>query len=819
MKFHSFRPRLFAMVIASFITTAAAMELIDTPSVDILQDGDGIGVGGNRNAAFNNAKTLYIVRFQEQALAQYDGTISGLNAAPRQARTNRHSKLMVNSIEASTYVAYLQNRQAAHLNMMQGLLGHRISIRHQMQYALNAVIVELTPAEAKAVAKMSTVVAVDRDRHFAPTTDIAPSFIGASHLWWDQFATQDTLFITGFEVTHGYRGEGLVIGVIDTGYNSLSPSFAAIDETGYVFQNPLGAGVYLGQCHVNSISKAGCNSKVIGVYDEINAGPLLTVEDIQNHGSHTASTLAGNSRSATLNGYQIHISGVAPRANLVIFYACSPDPNVRCSTSATSMAVEHAIQGGVVNALNYSIAGGTEPWNDPTSQAFLSATNAGIFIAAAGGNTTPAAPIQAPGTVMHWEPWVTTVAAGTDTGGPILLTLSVTGPGSVPTNTQNIPLIEAISDTALIASIAGTTSIKLSPQFHNSDTSGSDGCAAYPGATFTNDIALISRSGCAFTTQVANAYAAGALAVIISDNQIEGPFIPDLSSQSASIPVYSVLQGDGTNLQNFLAAHANVGTAQIPYPPSRLPQQPDVLAGFSLLGPAGLNVIKPEVQAPGVNVLAALANNNLANGPNLVGVRNGTSMATPHIVGAATLLLGLHPDWTPMEVKSALMMTAQEVGLTKADAMTPSDFYDRGSGRIQVDIANNAGLVMNETGQRFKMANPAKGGDPRTLNLPSMQNLTCFTGAGAQCDFQRTLRSTQSQPVTWSISMTGAMSPHITVTPSSFTVAAGAYQSLQIHVNASTLLADGNANFGAIALTPNVAGLPSLHLPIAVAVP
>src|SRR5439155_646324 len=79
----------------------------------------------------------------------------------------------------------------------------------------------------------------------------------------------------------------------------------------------------------------------------------------------------------------------------------------------------------------------------------------------------------------------------------------------------------------------------------------------------------------------------------------------------------------------------------------------------------------------------------------------GTSMATPHTTGSGALMMGLHTDWSPQEAKSALMMTALEAGLTKADGSTPSDFFDRGSGRLQDFPASKAGLVLNETGLNF----------------------------------------------------------------------------------------------------------------------
>jgi subtilisin family serine protease len=273
-----------------------------------------------------------------------------------------------------------------------------------------------------------------------------------------------------------------------------------------------------------------------------------TVEDQMGHGSHTASLAAGDLRMASLSGYTTTIAGVAPHANLVVYRVCSPDPAIGCSYSAIVAAIDQAIADGIVDALNFSIGVVGNPWYDSVALAFLSAVDAGIFVAAAGGNVTSTTS-QVPRTVINYEPWVTTVASSFHSGGALV-----------------------------------------------------------QGATST--------------------YRAAALG--------------------------------------------------------------DELSPTSLLGPAPIDVIKPDMQAPGVDILAATGNDGTAGGPALVGMGQGTSMSTAHMTGAGALLLGLHRDWAPLEVKSALMMTAKESGLTKANGTTPSDFFDRGSGRLQEFVARNS---------------------------------------------------------------------------------------------------------------------------------
>ena len=827
-----FRPRPLAVAVATAVAAAAlgATSTLASTAVTDSPTARSAAVSGPGSPA----TARYIVRFEEQPLATYNQSaghkpVNGISQIPSKTFKNGRTRLDVGSPQAKAYVGYLKQQQAKHLGEIAASLGHAPAKTYAMQHALNAVVLRLSPADAQKISKVPGVVAVERDRPQPLATDLGPGFIGASSLWWGAAAGQDTIFASGFD-GDGYRGDGVVIGDIDTGYNSLSPSFQATDASGYTITNPLGSGNFLpdSQCGVPGISLAGCNDKVIGVYDEINltgGGAPFSVEDTQGHGSHTASTAGGNARSATLLGYTAPISGVAPHANLVIYYACSPDETVLCSSAATSASVDQAVADGVVDALNYSISGGTTPWNDSTSLAFLAAEDAGIFIAAAAGNGTPV-----PGSVNHMEPWVATIAASNHTGGALDQYLRVTGPGSPPAGVQHDTLTSADGDTPATGTI--THNLKLSPYFHNSDLNGDDGCGLpagdhtskkYPHNVFANSIALISRGTCSFYIKVENAIAEGALAVVISDNRVEGPFTPlvtdAVTNARQTVPVYSVLQSDGTSLQTWLAANGNSVPSTIPFPSARLTAQADELASFSLLGPATFDVVKPDVQAPGVAILAAVANDGTANGPNVVAMYNGTSMATPHTTGSGALLAGLHPDWTPAEIKSALMMTALEDGLDKPDGTTPSDAFDRGSGRLQDLQASNAGLVLDETGDNFAAADPANSGDPTTLNLASMQSANCVTVDGststATCSFTRTFRSTQDHAVTWTASFTGVSA---TALPAALPVASLATAGLTVTVDASSYNSDGAFHFGEMVLTPDDATLAPLHLPIAVRV-
>jgi subtilisin family serine protease len=170
----------------------------------------------------------------------------------------------------------------------------------------------------------------------------------------------------------------------------------------------------------------------------------------------------------------------------------------------------------------------------------------------------------------------------------------------------------------------------------------------------------------------------------------------------------------------------------------------NVLNAGSLRGPNNtFDVTKPDITGPGTNIYDAYV------APQLFAFLTGTSMSGPHVAGGAALVRAVRPTWTPMEVHSALMMTANR-DQWQPDVITPATPDDVGTGMIDLSKAALAGFVMNETFARFNAANPATGGNPRTLNLASMRNTSCVD----RCVFNRTIRNTVTAPTSWTATVT-----------------------------------------------------------------
>jgi len=763
-------------------------------------------------ASQRNARGTYLVLFSDAPLASYRGGIAGLTAPQSKVGMAGRPRIDVKSQASLEYVGYLQRKQQQMERQISGMVRRSLDVRRRMQHAVNGIVTDLTPDEAARVGKIAGVRLVEPYREYAMDTDVGPTLIGAPVAWAGSAGTPGG--------APGVQGEGMVIGVIDSGINFGAPSFAAADPVdGYVHVNPLGAGNYLGTCAPGGVDEGRCNAKLIGGYDFVCGAPGNTCGvsgireepgfgDTNGHGTHTASTAAGNRRDVIFSGAPVRISGVAPRANIIAYDVCYTNTTTGqglCPSVSSVAAINQAIADGIVDAINFSIGGGTAPWTEAVSLAFLSATDAGIYVAASAGNSGPSA-----STLGHVEPWVSSTAAAQHGRAGFAILMQVTGPAPVPGALQPLAMNEGTGGAALTATLPGTTPLRISSGINTT----SDGCAAFPANAFAGAIAVVRRGTCSFSIKVNNAAAAGAVAVVIANNQAAG-IIP--SVPGTTIPVFGVTQAEGDLLRDFGQANPTTATAQISFPAVGLPNVPDALGAFSSRGPVvGYNLLKPDITAPGVSILAAVSGTTLTGSENALALYDGTSMASPHNAGSALLVRQARPSWTVSEVKSALMMTSKESVLLE-DTVTPADPFARGAGRIRVDRAIRAGLVLDETTANYQAANPASGGDPTTLNIASLAKGNCFP----VCEFTRTFRNPGTSTSVWRVTLEGV--PGAPSTPL-LVVPVGATRSVKFTIFSWLLPADGTWRFGRVSLMPRYSGgvtdaTGELHLPVAVAVP
>ncbi len=739
-------------------------------------------------AASDAAQTvpgMYIVELVEAPLATYAGDVEGL--APTMAAATGKSKLDSRSPASRAYLEYLERRQTAHLDAIAGALARSPQMVFRYLAAANGFALKMSAAEARIVAELPGVTRVTADRLLPLDTDRGPTWIGAPSIW-DGSATGGM---------PGTSGEGVIVGIIDTGVNMDHPSFAATGGDAFVHTNPLGSGVFVGWCDPldpNYDPSLVCNDKLIGAWDYTDAfcaanpgtcteadGP----EDGAGHGSHTASTAAGNVLLSPA------ISGVAPHANLITYDACY-DPS--CPFSATSAAVDQAILDGV-NVTNYSIGGGGSPWGGDIDTFFLGAVAAGIFPATSAGNAGPGA-----STLGHLGPWVATVGSSTHDRESVFNELiDMSGGGSPPAD------ITGASRTGGY----GPETIVYAGDFINGDPDPEQCLNPFPANTWTSgEIVLCDRGAIARVLKCANVAAGGAAGCVLGNVAGSGAIVAD----AHVIPSTHVDLADADALRTWLASGsghtATITGATITTDPALA----DIMSDFSSRGPnVSFDVLKPNVTAPGDAVFAAYRSEPGLPPPEFATL-GGTSMSSPHTAGSGALFSALHPTWTPAEIKSALMMSADTTVL-KEDGSTPADPFDIGGGRVDLTKAAEVALVMDETHANFLAADPSLGGQPKTLNLPSLQDSNCVV----ECTWTRTVSSVAAGTTTWAVTSTTPGGTTLTAVPSAFSLAAGADQAIEFTANAGALPV-GTWYFAEVQLTETAetGGSPDLHLPVAI---
>jgi subtilisin family serine protease len=774
-----------------------------------------------------NSEYTYIVRLSDLPLATYDGSIEGYAAtSPKIAKQELFSSLTnskmtsqqirnelrldVNSTDAVKYSSYLETQQQSFLTQAQLSLGTVGEVLYTYKNSFNGMAMRLTQAQAVKLAALEGVDFIERERMETMDTDTGPTHIGAPEVWEGEGASAVNM------------GEGVIIGVIDSGVNTDHDSFADVGGDGYDHTNPWGEGVYGGDCAGDYPEL--CNDKLIGVYsyasvtdsyDDVavfgDNPPPKNGEDYGGHGSHTASTAGGNilldvplvtadpdnieSDGIVNESFSFEqISGVAPHANIVSYQICragnTGDTYTGCPSAAIIAALDDAVADGV-DVINYSISGGGDPWTSSTELGFLAAQEAGIFAAVSAGNDGPEAY-----TTAKSAPWYTVVGASTH--GRTLDSFVTFAESEFAFTIGTGPLLTEAITAMPIASVT-----VAADNF--------EGCDAFETDLFKDAIAVISRGSCAFSLKVDNAAAAGAAAVIIYDNTSSDSRTTMSGQEANTISSVFISGNSGQALLTELAATSDVEMTIDPAITLNIGQADD-MADFSSRGPNSYvaDIMSPSVTAPGVSIYAAyndqdFGNDVTATGPADFAFLQGTSMSAPHTAGAGAVLKSAHPTWTPDNIRSALMLTAI-TDVRKEDGVTPADVFDMGSGSIRVNLATNTGLVMDETFGNYMKANPSIGGSPLTLNIPSMTNTQCID----TCTWTRTFTATQD--ANWTVTpVSSSTTMSLSVSPTSFDIAAGETQTVTVTADVSDSEADV-WNFGSLELTSS--GLPDAKLPI-----
>jgi subtilisin family serine protease len=728
---------------------------------------------------------LYIVQLAGAPLASYDGSVKGYAAT----KPAGGQKLNAHSQQAKAYGDHLKSQQTDVLRTA-GVDSKKAV--YQYNTTFNGVAANLTAKQAQSLAHTPGVLNVFKNHTVTVDTVSTPSFLGLdgqTGVWQKQFGGSDN------------AGDGVIVADLDTGFWPENPSFAALPAPRK--DDATIAAKWHGTCQAGADHPVTCNNKVLGAryFDaagnsNANLGEFKSPRDFDGHGSHTASTAAGDHGvNAAINGVQVgNISGMAPGARLAIYkvlYESADGTTAQGSDVDIVAAVDQAVADGA-DVINFSIGDNVDGFG-PDELAFMQAAAAGVFVSAAAGNAGPGA-----GTVDNAMPWETTVAAGThDRGFTKTVTLgdgrTFTGVGVGPAVSSS-PLVDSSTAAAAGHSVFDATLCVL---------------GSLDPAKVTGKIVLCQRGGNARTDKskaVKNAGGVGMILFNASANSLNADFhfVPSIHLDTAA----------GTTIKSYIAAGGSP-TAALSAGTQVKVEAPSV-ASFSSRGPSrssGGSLLKPDIMAPGNDVIAAVSPANHSG--NLWDTESGTSMATPHIAGIAALILSKHPDWSPMWVKSAIMTTATTLDNQgkpiqgQSGNATPLDF---GAGQIVPAGTFNPGLVYDSTPTQWLQYSCgigvhlllADGTDictitgaiaPNQLNYPSI----AFGSLAGKDAVTRTVTNVTKQTSVYFADVKAPAGYKVTVSPQVLFVPAGRSASYQVTVERTTA-AFGSYAFGSVTL-------------------
>lgn len=560
-----------------------------------------------------------------------------------------------------------------------------VSDSAQMLYTYDNVLhgfsTRLTADEAQSLEGHPGVLSVLPEVKYELHTTRTPEFLGLDK--------------TAETVVESNAGGDVIVGVLDTGVWPESKSF---DDAGF---GPVPSS-WKGACEEGTnFTASNCNRKLIGARYfargyEATLGPIdesresKSPRDDDGHGTHTATTAAGSAvDGASLFGYaQGRARGMAPRARVAAYKVCWKGG---CFSSDILAAIEKAVDDNV-NVLSMSLGGGmSDYYKDNVAIGAFAAMEKGILVSCSAGNSGPS-----PYSLSNLAPWLTTVGAGTiDRDFPAYVSLG---------NGQNYSGVSLFRGSSLPGSLlpivyAGNASNATNGNLCMMETLIPEKVAG--------KIVVCDRGVNARVQKGAVVKAAGGIGMVLANTAANGE---ELVADAHLLPATSVGQKSGDAIKRYLYSEPKP-TATVLFEGTKVGIEPSpVVAAFSSRGPNTITpeVLKPDIIAPGVNILAGWSGSVGPTGLALDGRRvsfniiSGTSMSCPHVSGLAALLKAAHPDWSPAAVRSALMTTAYtsyKNGQSLRDVATgnPSTPFDHGAGHVDPVSALNPGLVYDLT--------------------------------------------------------------------------------------------------------------------------
>jgi subtilisin family serine protease len=602
------------------------------------------------------------------------------------------TRLNVALPSSRAYLARVQAAQAAAIAQLHAAIpSARVSRRFSI--ILDGITVTLPAKELAKLVRLGFVAKVYPSYRYSLDLNESPGIIQATQL----------------EASTGASGAGIKIGVVDDGIDQTNPFF---NPAGYQYPPgfPRGNLAYTTPKVIVARAFAGPGS---GKSGEL---PLDPNESF--HGTHVSGIAAGNAGTTAPAGDDhptvTGLSGVAPKAwlgNYRVFDVPTPFGGDIAETPEIIAAFEAAVADGM-NVINFSGGGAqTDPSEDAMIPAITNTVAAGVVPVIAAGNDrddfglgTVGSPGTAPDAIsvaavsnLHVFGRILTVDSPQIGGAGIPFE---PGPNSIPTTWATVD--QKVVD---VGSITGTDGKPVDRLLCGPSSNPEQATSKLPAGSLAGSIALVERGTCTFTSKAERAKAAGAIGIIISDNR---------AGEANPIPVAMTVPGgmiadlDGARLRAAMAATGGKAQIKVNATPVEIQTgRGGIPTSFSSAGPTDFgHLLKPDISAPGGQILSSTT--SLFAPKTGFAVFDGTSMATPHITGAAALLLQLHPYWSPAQVKSALMSTA---GPAYADTgrTTEAPVLVEGAGLAALLSANDPRIFTDPESLSFQYLDVTRG--------------------------------------------------------------------------------------------------------------
>ncbi|XP_042401247.1 subtilisin-like protease 4 [Zingiber officinale] len=527
---------------------------------------------------------------------------------------------------------------------------------HTYRNVMTGFSAMLTERDVAAMSKVDWFVRAVPSLVYRPLTTHTPLFLGLRHRTHSVWNTTN-------------MGEGVIIGVLDSGVTPGHPSYS---DHG---MSPPPA-KWKGRCDFMNMSSLSaeqfCNNKLIGArsfvnYNRSQNGSTDSPIDNDGHGTHTSSTAAGAFvKRANVYGLARGLAaGVAPLAHLAIYKVCSND---KCQGHDILAGMDAAVEDGV-DVLSVSLGGDPSPfYRDPVAIGGFNAMRKGVFVSCSAGNSGPSN-----STLSNEAPWLLTVAAST-MDREFLATVKLGDGSEFRGESIYQPQGFSLKKYPLVFP-GGASTLCLNGSLDGIDVKGK--------------IVLCDRgiNGRIEKGEIVK-QAGGAGMVLVNAPKDSYSTIADLHALPASHIPYAF----GLKIKAYINS-SSLPTATIVFKGTitHVPNSP-AITSFSSRGPSQNTpgILKPDITGPGVSVLAAW-NTQKFN------VISGTSMSCPHLSGIAALIKKVHPDWSPAAIKSAIMTTTYIKDNTNNpisdERNLPADLFAVGAGHVMPLKVLNPGLV------------------------------------------------------------------------------------------------------------------------------